>query len=203
MKKTVIILFIALLSACNNRSSNIKDQEMVKEEQVLDTAKFLAIGKEMASQTQQILLSNVSNAIKEFGVPGAVNFCNTKAVYLTDSASEMFMAQIGRVSAKNRNPNNALNTNLDKTAWEEISKMMADKVITDKHLILQEDNEVYYYKAIPIAMPACLACHGEVGKDVSQETFDVIKSVYPNDKAIGYEMGQLRGLWKIKLNTEL
>lgn len=204
MKKIFGIVVMASFVACSSNRSEVAETTEVKTAHaILDTAKFLAIGDEMAKQTQQILLANVANAIKEKGVAGAVDFCNTRAVSLTDSASDMFLAQISRVSNLNRNPNNGLNSNMDKTAWNEIVLMMSDASLPDKHIIIQENNETYYFKAIPIGMPTCLSCHGVVGQDINKETYDVIQAKYPNDKATGYKMGELRGLWKIKLNTTL
>jgi cytochrome c551/c552 len=47
-------------------------------------------------------------------------------------------------------------------------------------------------------MPTCIKCHG--GKtDITESTQKMIAQKYPNDKAIGYQMGDLRGMWKIKL----
>ena len=39
--------------------------------------------------------------------------------------------------------------------------------------------------------PVCLNCHGNVKGSVSKR----LKKLYPNDKAIGYKLGQFRGLF--------
>ena len=43
----------------------------------------------------------------------------------------------------------------------------------------------------------CLACHGEIGKNVNAETDSIIKSIYPYDAATGFKEGDLRGIWSI------
>jgi len=64
---------------------------------------------------------------------------------------------------------------------------------------MQAGNSITYYKAIIIAMPTCLKCHGETQTDISPEVLAVINQKYPADKATGYHAGELRGLWKIKM----
>ena len=46
-----------------------------------------------------------------------------------------------------------------------------------------------YMQAQPTA-PLCLTCHGS---EVSQEVLSAIRAKYPNDLAIGYQAGQIRG----------
>jgi len=53
-----------------------------------------------------------------------------------------------------------------------------------------------YYKPILTALSACLQCHGPE-EEINPETLQKIKTLYPNDKATGYSINELRGLWKI------
>jgi hypothetical protein len=45
----------------------------------------------------------------------------------------------------------------------------------------------------------CLNCHGKVGENVTQDTYQLIKDLYPGDSATGFEKGDLRGMWSIKM----
>jgi hypothetical protein len=54
------------------------------------------------------------------------------------------------------------------------------------------DGRDAYYKPIVINNEACLKCHG--GLDVNSPLAKAIKTTYPEDKAIGYKMGDLRGM---------
>lgn len=187
MKRIFFITVGLLLVSCNH-SRKLTETEI---------ANYLTLGDGIATQTQKVLLMNVSAKMKEGGAVHAVDFCSEKAVFLTDSLSNKHHIQ--RVSNKNRNPNNAISSELDKKAWDEISTLMGDSS-KEKHLILQEGNEVYYYKAIPLGMPTCLACHGNPQAEITPEALQIISQKYPNDKATNYKMGELRGLWKIKIN---
>ena len=43
----------------------------------------------------------------------------------------------------------------------------------------------------------CLVCHGTINETVTIKMDSIIKSLYPNDKAIEYSEGDLRGIWSI------
>ncbi|MGN6213128.1 Tll0287-like domain-containing protein [Parafilimonas sp.] len=192
MKHTAFIVFvlIMLLAACNNTPS---------EKGTPDEALYLRRGDSVASFAQAMLLSNVSNAIQTRGVAGAVDFCSEKAIPLTDSAAALYGYAISRISNKNRNPGNALRTAADSLAWQQMNALIQDSAQKQKHFIMQAGNSITYYKAITIAMPTCLKCHGQPQTNISPEVLAVINQKYPADKATGYHAGELRGLWKIKM----
>lgn len=149
----------------------------------------------IATVSQMILLQNVAGAIQKGGIDYAIEFCNIQAMPLTDSIADHLKVYIQRLSDKNRNPDNAIQTQMDSIAWEKMKSEKTDFTKQDKN------GEVYYYKPILIAMPTCIKCHG--GKnDISESTQRIINQKYPNDKAVGYQMGDLRGMWKIKLTME-
>ena len=62
---------------------------------------------------------------------------------------------------------------------------------------LKFDNGVFYAPITTNSM--CLQCHGSE-KDIKPATLAKIKSLYPNDKAIGYQENEMRGLMVIKPN---
>lgn len=198
-KKNIIVLGLWLsvlwLQACteNKKSSALNEETQ---------AQLLKKGSEIAGKAQQVLLSNVSEAIKREGVPGAVSFCNLNAAQLTDiMGKSMDISSITRLSDKNRNLNNALHEDLDQKAWKIIQTKMHDANAKEKNTVLQDKNQVYYYQAIVIGMPTCLTCHGNKETEIAMETQKTLNEKYPQDKAFGYKMGDLRGMWKINLST--
>jgi hypothetical protein len=80
----------------------------------------------------------------------------------------------------------------NKEAFDKFSK---DSAI-QKHFMQLENGNLIYYKPIRIGMPTCLKCHGNE-QELDQAAFQKIKTLYPEDKAINYSMGDLRGMWKI------
>lgn len=174
---------ITAFSACGNPKQEITEE---------DKTALMLLGDSISTEMQDVLLQNVAGAIQKGGTDYAVDFCNINAMTLTDSIADNLNVYIQRLSDKNRNPANAIQTQTDSLAWRKIKSEKADFI--EEHT----SGEVYYYKPIVIAMPTCLKCHG--GKsDIAESTQNSIALKYPNDKAINYEMGDLRGMWKIKL----
>ncbi|MDY6026322.1 DUF3365 domain-containing protein [Bergeyella zoohelcum] len=190
MKKIFYSAWAAVLFSCQPSHSPLSESEQ---------SVFLAKGDSIATQSQLALLGHVSAQMKAGGASQAVNFCNEKAIPLTDSLSQNYQVEIQRLTNKNRNPNNALSTEQDKEAWQQLFTQMQSKTMPN-HLLIEGEDAVYYYKAIPLGMPTCLACHGNPSKDIAPETLAIISSKYPEDKATGYTQGELRGMWKIKMN---
>ena len=63
-------------------------------------------------------------------------------------------------------------------------------------IFLLDSGKATYFA--PLLMDnVCLKCHGEPGKTMDQEVADAIKEIYPNDKATGYKLGEVRGMWHI------
>ncbi|MCC6385653.1 MAG: DUF3365 domain-containing protein [Bacteroidia bacterium] len=173
----------------------------VKQLTQADKQRFLAKGDEISTIAQQTLLTQVLQVVQSQGAARAVDYCHVNAIPLTDTLSENYSVIIQRLSDKLRNPDNEIQTKLDKQAWNQIKAMMRDSAVTLKHVLLQENKNIYYYKAIPLAIPACLMCHGKKNSDIAMETLKVIEEKYPHDLATGYEQGQLRGMWKIQMNA--
>ena len=190
MKVLYALIVLFSLASCNNSPGKLGEEEK---------AAFLISGDGIANYAQANLLQNVSHAIEMGGVLNAIDFCSKNAIPITDSISAFYAKDIQRLSDKNRNPANAIQTDLDQKAWEEIKAFMADSTKA-KHLVLEDKSAIYYYKAITIGMPTCLSCHGDQNIDIKPEALQLINQKYPSDKAIGYKMGELRGMWKIKLN---
>ncbi len=178
-----VFILILLVGCKEKKTATISETEM---------ASLSQLGDSIATEMQNTLLKNVSNAIEKGGTDYAVEYCNLKALPLTDSISQKHQVKIQRLSNKNRNPSNEIENAIDQLAWEHIQ--------SQKSSTIQQDNQgkVYYYKPIVAAMPTCIKCHGTT-EDISESTQKIIAHKYPNDKATGYQTGDLRGMWKIQL----
>lgn len=158
-------------------------------------AQLLSLGDSISAATQATLLQYVSQAMQTGGASYAVDFCNSQAMELTDSLARAHHVRIQRLSDRNRNPDNALRTEADKAAWARLQGAEAGQ---DAGLLLDgEDGDKLYYKPIFLGMPTCLQCHGKPQADIADGTLRAIQEKYPDDKALGYALGDLRGIWKI------
>ena len=154
-------------------------------------------GLQIANAAKAELGKNLLGAIQKFGAPGAVDFCNVRAIPLTDSMARVHNATIKRVSDKPRNPNNQANKTeiaYIKTLQENLAK--GEK--TPPQMAVLDHNTVGYYTIETNKM--CLQCHGIKGKDIKPETWAKINEKYPKDKATGYAENQVRGIWVVTMD---
>ena len=182
---------------------NGKRQGMMKQQQsnFNKTEKsYNDIGMHYVLATKKELGENLMGAIQEKGTVGALEFCNEQALTITDSMANAFSVSIKRVSNKPRNPLNSANaTELELIA--SFKKELATNPSIPEPIIKESGNEVKFYYPITTNM-MCLQCHGQLDKDIHPDTYITIKKLYPNDKAIGYGINEVRGIWSIKFNKD-
>jgi len=181
---------IAIISCKSNQNEKIPDEIY---------SEYTQKGNEISGKAQSVLLTNVSSAMQKGGPEYAIEFCNIQASPLIDSLSKANNCTISRVSAKNRNPGNALKNNKEKQLWNVYAARLENGNSSDT--LIQEGKTLVYYKPIKTAMPACLKCHGTPGEDIQPATYATIRELYPNDEATGYSLNEFRGLWKIEFDS--
>lgn len=171
--------------------------ELLKQEKAVNQD-YLKKGMNIALGTKAVLGKNLLTAIKTKGTDKAVNFCNERAIPLTDSMAIKLNAKIRRVSDKNRNINNLAN----KAELEYINLAKADLKKNGKASPkLQEiDNKMVGYYPIT-TNNMCLQCHGDPKTNINKETLKTINLKYPEDNAIGYTANELRGIWVITMDN--
>lgn len=151
--------------------------------------------QQLASQLKQKLVSS----LQEGGPVEAIGVCNTEALKIASTLSEKYKGKVGRTSLKFRNPDNQpddweknvlFNFETKKQAGEDVSQL-------ETYVIVEDESGKWfrYMKAIPTG-DVCLMCHGE---HIAPDVHEKIKSLYPKDLATGYERGELRGAFTIKL----
>ena len=147
-----------------------------------------------ALQTKGGLAKNLMNAIQTQSAEKAIEFCNTKAIVLTDSMGTVVNASLKRVSDQPRNPLNKANEN--ETAF---IKELKEKIIQGEKLspkFSSSDDEITAY--FPIETNAlCLQCHGAKEKDIKPNVLNKIVQLYPEDQATGYKENQIRGIFVV------
>lgn len=152
------------------------------------------IGLGYALGTKKVLGKNLMGTIQQKGTLEALKFCNHKAYPLTDSMAVKFNATIKRVSDKPRNPKN-------KATPKELAVIeLYKKLITEKSEIKPITEEIngktqFYYPIKTNSM--CLQCHGKSNKQIKPAILKKLTELYPKDKAINYDINQVRGIWSI------
>lgn len=149
------------------------------------------IGSTLPPKMMQVLTDEIAKG----GLVSAVGFCNEKAPQMAKKASGESGWAIRRVSLRNRNPK-AVPDAWERTALEEFDRRATagESVATLEKSGMVEDagrKEFRYIKALPVGQ-VCLACHGTADA-IEPDVAAKIHTLYPDDKAVGYALGQVRG----------
>lgn len=163
-------------------------------------AQYLEESRKTAQEFMQTLGGTLKKQLELAGAESAINVCKEIAPALARDYS-IDGREVKRVSLKNRNPEQGI-----PDAWEESVLAGFDlgqqqgKPLADMEVAKVNDEAdgrwFRYMKAIP-TQPMCLQCHGQPA-DISEGVRALLAKEYPNDKAVGYRAGQVRGAISIK-----
>ncbi|WP_439127803.1 c-type heme family protein [Polaribacter sp.] len=156
-------------------------------------------GLQYALSTKAVLGKNLMGKIQKEGTLAALKFCNVKAYPLTDSMSVYHNASIKRVSDKPRNPKHKANLEELKIINSFKNDVAANK--DSEPIVIESSNNVNVYYPIK-TNSMCLQCHGAPKSQVTENTLSALKKLYPKDKALGYDINQVRGIWNVSFNKK-
>ncbi len=181
------------------REAQLRKVQRITPDQLFGEAFFA--GDTITKLASKMQLSRVKKALEESGVAEALKFCHQSNNPTLDSLLEKYGATMQRVSQRPRNPGHQPKGQTAQLL--DAYHYNAENGLPLEPNVQETDNgDFIYTKAITISDEACLKCHGEAGKDISVEDAAAIAAAYPTDKATGYKLGDLRGMWQINLNRE-
>lgn len=160
----------------------------------IDDLPYVERGLKYALTTKAVLGKNLMGTIQKKGTLEALSFCNERAYPLTDSMSVVHNAVIKRVSDKPRNQKNRANTE-ELEFINTFKQQLANQLEIQPIVKESEDNVHVYYPITTNSM--CLQCHGKPEQDIRPEVINRLTTLYSNDKATGYSVGQVRGIWNV------
>lgn len=144
------------------------------------------------------LKSVLKGAMKTEGPIKALEVCNIQAGPIADKNSALSDWTIARTSLKVRNESNAPDE-WESRVLEQFEKRKisgeALKTMDYSEVVKDGDKLLYrYMKPIPTA-GLCLTCHGA---NISGDITHKVKSLYPNDQAVNFIVGDIRGAFTLK-----
>jgi hypothetical protein len=133
--------------------------------------------------------------IRANGPAAAVAVCKIAAPEIAGKLSQETGWKVSRVGTRVRNPLNRPNAWQQAALDEFARRMAAGEKLEGMEFwrVVQEDGKpiLHYAKAIGV-QPVCLTCHGGPD-DIPDEVKARLKTDYPDDQAVGYRAGELRG----------
>jgi hypothetical protein len=152
-----------------------------------------ALVGEAAALTQRFvgtLLPTLQSAMQNGGPLNAIDVCAVEAPKIAQQLSEESGWNVNRVSLKARNSSTAT-----PDLWEtQVLRMFDQRQQMGEAPATLNVSEIvngnFRYMQAQATAPLCLTCHGS---EVSADVLQAIRAKYPNDLAIGYQAGQIRG----------
>ena len=162
-----------------------------------DLAARIGASREAIRSFAGALQEQLKSAMAAGGPTAAIEVCNVAAPEIGATVSEERGWRIRRTSLKLRNPANAPD------AWElavlrdfEARKAAGeDPAMLDRagFAVVDGQRTFRYMNAIG-TQPVCTLCHGTA---IAPEVAAALDALYPEDRARGFELGDIRGAFSI------
>ena len=161
---------------------------------------WMGEARKVATSVPPKLVVVLSDEIARSGPEGAILVCRDKAPQLAKAASEESGWTVRRVSLKNRNPKAAPDA-WERAVLEDFDRRAAageSPATLEKAELVQDDGRSVrrYMRALP-TQQLCLQCHGSA-EQLKPAVLERLRTIYPDDKATGYAVGQIRGAMTIR-----
>jgi len=160
----------------------------------VDTEAYVTEANVIIKDFMTNLKGELQRALKTEGPAGAIGVCQQAAPAVTREAEAQHGWDVGRTALRLRNQDNAPDEwergvledfVAQREAGADPSKLSVTKVVSRDGV-----TTFRYMKAIPLAEKPCATCHGtNVDPDLRAE----ILEYYPEDEAVGFKPGEIRG----------
>ena len=195
--RTIASLLVILLglSGCNSGTAENKENNIQQASAPAgDEQLFTQASGNLVSQFRNQLQSTLLGAINENGTAYALQICQLKAPEIA-AAHSVAGWTVKRVS-------NQWRSVADKPDSTEkaVLERFADPATKTEFIVQTAGPDsartFHYYEKIMVK-EMCLQCHGDI-QTVDQDLWKFIKLTYPYDKATGYKVGDLRGMYVVE-----
>lgn len=152
---------------------------------------------ELVKEYSSTLQTALKGAMEAGGPVGGIAVCHEQAPQIAADISQRSGWTVARTSLKVRNPASAPDayaTEVMQEFQQRIAKGEAAADLTKAEVVEEGGVKVFrFIKAIPTG-ELCLTCHGT---DVKPELKAKLQELYPDDQAIGFKPGDMRGVFTL------
>jgi hypothetical protein len=192
MKYAAVLTVLLIIAGCSGQKQDTESQAMTKNELVQRAADTLT------AQFMKDLKGELMAAMQDGGPANAIAVCKVQAPEIAQAHSEAGVWTIERVTDRPRNPRNMA----DEHQMRIMEKFRdttnrVDVGYGEWQVEESGDTTFMYYKPIRIVQ-MCLGCHGPADQ-LSPEVKTQLAETYPEDRATGYQPGDLRGMFVVTM----
>ena len=184
------VCFMVVSSLHANAQKGSKD--IAFEEALMDARK---VSNQLAEKVRGLLLQEVGKG----GFSSAVRVCSELAQEMTLQFNAEAGHHVRRISLKYRNPKNVPDA-YEQRRLEEFNILNQKKELSNEYSeVVEEQGKKYlrYLKPLIVA-PLCITCHGSK-ENIPQEVKNILAERYPDDRATGFLVGDVRGAITVKI----
>ncbi len=188
MPLRVLLLALAALACAASgpsahRAEDVLAADRARAQAVVEARR--ARGAEILRPFKSALKQALQEGLRE-GPAAAINVCRLRAPALAEERSRAGV-RVGRTSHRLRNPDNA------PAAWMEplLARYLEASDRREPAVVSLPRGRVGYLEPIHTGA-LCLTCHGS---ELAQPVREALDRHYPEDRATGFAVGELRGLF--------
>ena len=169
-----------------------QDSDMLTQSRAVTQAMLKELGQKLQS------------SMAEGGPINAIGVCHLQAPDIANRASTNSQAKISRVGTRARNTVMGVPNDWQAKALAQFDAALARgekpaDIEFSETINTASGKEFHFAKPI-VLQPMCVSCHGSPDQ-ISPEVKAKLNELYPNDKAVGYQPGQLRGAVVLSRST--
>lgn len=196
-----VLIFIAgsfLISGCGSEEKGSSGKEMDEKREKGEYADVTLLQKAADKKIESFtasLKAALREAMRARGPANAINICSEFAPEVAMAHSEEGW-YISRVSEKSRNKNDEADS-IQLSILEMFGYPETGPPFVSEWRMVSGKKVYFYYKPIYVA-ELCLKCHGP-GNKLAPDVAKKLAELYPEDKAVGYAVGDLRGMFVVEV----
>lgn len=198
IKNLAIFAVLIVFTTMSCSKSNLSDEKTAVKEPIPDSV-YTKKGNQIVALTFDTLRNSLLHAINSKGMEEAITFCNERAYPITATYADS--VAIRRTASRYRNPKNEPDS-LERLILGEMSEQVLSSGKPGTKIVRSSSGEIHFFKPI-LLQPMCLNCHGTPGKEIVAATTLKIQELYPEDRAVDFKEGDLRGVWHIIFKSQL
>jgi hypothetical protein len=165
-----------------------------------DVAEIRSLGERAISRIGSTMVSEATTAVARDGAVRALSKCHLKEVTMTNGmvGGMPRIVAMKRTSLKLRSLDNAPDP-ADQLALDRVKVAInagdAPKLLVQRIDLANGQHEWRVYRPLGMAK-VCAACHGPANEQ-SPQLQAALQEKFPTDEAVGYEVGEWRGLLRV------
>jgi hypothetical protein len=159
----------------------------------------LAEARGMSSELASKLQSSLMNELGSGSFAGAIRVCSKIGQAIPKALADSTGHYIRRVSQRYRNPND-IPDDYEHAKLADFDRLNQQNTLEKEYYEVVRENAHDYFRYMKplLTTGMCLNCHGPEEK-IPAKVRAVLTERYPDDRAIGYHAGEIRGAISVKI----